>query len=206
MNDKDVSKAIQAKSDQLNADDLLGGPITIKIRDVNVDFTSEQPISVFYDGDNGRPWKPCKTAARCLAAVLGANAANWIGLSCTIYNDTTVTWAGAAVGGVRVSHIQGLEKTRHLQLAKTRGKKSVVTIHPLVVTSDTPNEPDKPPVDLTPHLIAARDAASKGTEDFRAWWKSASGEGQTAAKSIMDELKKTAADVDALAVDDEIPM
>ena len=30
----DLSKTIIAKSDQLNADDLLGGPITITIEDV----------------------------------------------------------------------------------------------------------------------------------------------------------------------------
>ena len=36
----DVTKAIQPKSDQINADSLVTGPQTIKIRDVKVDPTS----------------------------------------------------------------------------------------------------------------------------------------------------------------------
>jgi hypothetical protein len=200
---KDVTKAIQARSDQLNADDLIGGPITIKITDVNV-HTGDQPIAVSYAGDNGRPWKPCKTAARCLAAIWGPNAAEWVGLSCTIYNDPTVTWAGAAVGGIRVSHMVGLDKPRSLQLAKTRGKKGAVTIKPLAVETDTPPA-DAP--DNTAALKAARDAAKKGSEVFRKWWTDNAGM-RDAAKTIIKELQKTASDADAamLPPDDEVPM
>lgn len=205
MTSKDVTKAIQAKSDQLNADDLVGGPITIKITDVNVQ-TGDQPIAVSYEGDNGRPWKPCKTAARCLAAIWGANAAQWVGMSCTIYNDPTVTWAGAAVGGIRVSHMEGLDKPRSLQLAKTRGKKGAVTIQPLRIENTTTPD-DTPEPDNTAALKAARDAAKKGSEVFRKWWTDNS-DMRDAAKTIMDELKKTAADADAAMVpdDDEVPM
>ena len=200
---KDVSQAIQAKSDQLNADDIVGGPITIKITDVDV-RGGEQPIQIFYHGDNGRPWRPCKTAARCLAAVWGSNAANWVGLSCTIYNDPTVTWAGAQVGGIRVSHMEGLDKPRSLQLAKTRGKKGAVTIQPLTVT--TPHEPQQ---DNTAALQSAREAANTGSDGFRAWWKD-NADKRAAAQEIMDELKKLASDADAAMVpdvdDDEVPL
>ncbi|MGR3315417.1 hypothetical protein [Roseovarius indicus] len=128
----DITSAIRPKSDQLNADDLLTGPRTIRIRDVQVS-TGEQPVSIFYDGDDGRPWKPAKSALRVLAAIWGPNAAKWIGMSCTLYNDEAVTWAGVAVGGIRVSHMEGLSKPRTLQLTKTRGKKAAVTIQPLTV-------------------------------------------------------------------------
>ena len=65
----DITKAIAPKSDQLNADDLLAGPRTIRIRDVKVS-QGEQPVSVFFDNDEGRPWKPGKTAMRCLAELM----------------------------------------------------------------------------------------------------------------------------------------
>jgi len=133
----DVTKAMSAKSDQLNADDLVAGPRTIKIRDV-VETGAEQPIAVFFDGDDGRPWKPSKTAIRTLAACWGTDAAKWIGLSCTIYNDSTVTWGGAAVGGIRVSHTEGLTGPRRLMLSFTRGKKRETIIQPLVISSPTP--------------------------------------------------------------------
>lgn len=192
---KDVSKAIQAKSDQLNADDIIGGAITIKIRDVDVK-DGEQPISIYYDGDNNRPWKPCKTAARCLAAIWGANANQWVGMSCTIYNDPTVTWAGAAVGGIRVSHMEGLDKPRSLQLAKTRGKKGAVTIQPLQVSPVAA-------IDPTPILQSARDAATQGRDTFMVWWRD-NKQHHDIANGIMDELKQLMAA--SAATNEEEPM
>lgn len=205
MSNLDVTKAIQPKSDQLNADSLITGPMTIKVRDVQVQSTAEQPVWIFFEGDDGKPWKPCKTAMRCLAAIWGANAAQWVGLSCTIFNDPTVTWAGVAVGGIRVSHMEGIDKPRQLQLTKTRGKKGAVTIQPLKVTAT-----DTPPQDNSATLQSARDAASNGSEAFRAWWKD-NADKRSAAQDIMDELKKSAADADAAMVpdvddEDEIPM
>ena len=132
----DITRAIAPKSDQLNADDLLTGPRTIRIRDVK-NTGGDQPVSVYFDGDDGKPWKPAKSALRVLAAVWGANASKWIGMSCKIYNDESVTWAGVAVGGIRVSAMEGLSQPRTLQLTKTRGKKDPVTIQPLTVEKTT---------------------------------------------------------------------
>lgn len=199
MTNRDVTKAIAPKSDQLNADDLITGPRTIKIRDVEVKATADQPIFVYFDGDDNKPWKPSKTAARCLASIWGANAAQWVGLSCTIYNDPTVTWAGAAVGGVRVSHMEGLDKPRQLQLTKTRGKKSAVTIQPIVIGDNPPS------VDNTAILTAARDAASKGRDTFMKWWKD-NKDKQSVANEIMDELKSLMEAANKKYDDDEIPM
>ncbi len=128
----DVTRAMSAKSDQLNAEDLIAGPRTIRITDVQ-DKGGEQPLWVFFEGDNGRPWKPSKTAIRCLAAVWGDDGAKWIGLHCTVFNDETVTWAGKAVGGIRVSHMEGLSQPRSLMLTRTRGKKAETIIQPLAV-------------------------------------------------------------------------
>lgn len=128
----DINRMVAAKSDQLNADDLVGGARTIRIRDI-VETGAEQPLAVFFDGDDGKAWKPSKTAIRCLAAVWGTDAARWIGLSCTIYSDPTVKWGGVAVGGIRVSHAEGLTEPRRLMLAVTRGKKQETIIQPLAV-------------------------------------------------------------------------
>lgn len=159
----DITRAIAPKSDQLNADDLLAGPRTIRIRDVQV-TTGEQPVSVFFDGDEGRPWKPSKTAMRCLASIWGANAAKWIGMHVTLYNDETVTWAGAAVGGIRVSHMEGLSSPRSLQLTKTRGKKVGVVIQPLTVQRDS-SKADR----FRERLYAVAEDSGKSVEE--AWAK-----------------------------------
>ena len=186
----DVTKALEPKSDQLNADSLITGPRTIKIRDVKVNSTPEQPIWIYYEGDDGKPWKPCKTAGRCLASVWGANAKQWIGMSCTIFNDTTVTWAGAAVGGIRVSHMEGLSTPRTLQLAKTRGKKEGVTIKPLVLDSAVDTT-----VDVADVLRDAMGAANKGKASFTKWWQE-NKDKQHMVKDKMDDFKKAAADFD----------
>jgi hypothetical protein len=197
LDNKDVTKAIEPKSDQLNVDSLITGPRTIRIRDVAVNSTAEQPIWVYFDGDDGKPWKPCKTSSRCLASIWGANAAQWVGMSCTIYNDPSVTWGGAAVGGIRVSHMEGIDAPRTLQLTKTRGKKSAVTIQPLRVSSVKTTEP------VQDFKDDARSAARQGKDAFNAWWK-ANPDKRDNVKPIMDELKSLVEK--ASVATDEAPM
>lgn len=196
----DVTKAIAPKSDQLNADSLITGPMTIRIRDVKVS-EGEQPIWVHFDGDDNKPWKPCKTAARCLASIWGPNAAQWVGMHCTIYNDPTVTWAGAAVGGIRVSHMEGIDKPRTLQLTKTRGKKGAVTVKPLAM-----GEPTTPAIDPPAVLQSAKDEAKKGKDAFTKWWQE-NLDKRDVVKPHMEELKKMVEEADKPDIDDdEVPL
>jgi len=63
----DFAKTIEAKSDQLNSDDLIAGPITVTITDVKINLnTDQQPVSISFTGDNGKPWKPSKSMRRAL--------------------------------------------------------------------------------------------------------------------------------------------
>jgi hypothetical protein len=97
----DVSQAMQAKSDQLNAVDIMGCEPIITIRDVVV-RQGDQPVSIYFNGDNNRPWKPSKGMIRILAAAWGNESANWIGKSAQLYMDSSVIYAGKEVGGIRV--------------------------------------------------------------------------------------------------------
>lgn len=105
----DVSFAMQAKSDQLNSADIMGCEPVITIRAVNV-HQGEQPISVYYHGDNNRPWKPSKGMVRILAAAWGTNSENWVGKSAQIYMDPSVTYGGQAVGGIRIKALSDIDK------------------------------------------------------------------------------------------------
>jgi hypothetical protein len=186
----DVTAAIKPKSDQLNADNLITGPRTIRIREVRI-VQGEQPIHVFFDGDDGKPWKPSKTSARCMATIWGSNAEGWVGLSLMIFLDPTVTWSGAAVGGIRISHMEGLDKPRSLMLTKTRGQKGAVVIKPLEMGGK-----DRAPVDVEAAKNGARDAALGGKEGFSVWWK-ANADKRDAIASIMPAIKAIAAAADA---------
>ena len=117
----DMTKTIEAKSDQLNADDLTGGPITAKIEAVSKG-QSDQPVVVKISGGH-MPFRPCKTALRILAAAWGTDTTAWIGRWVTLYRDPTVMWAGVEVGGIRIQSLSHIERPLTLNLATTRGKK-----------------------------------------------------------------------------------
>ncbi|MCG6111533.1 MAG: hypothetical protein MEQ74_05010 [Paracoccus sp.] len=130
MNIESITRAMQAKSDQLNAEDLLGGPRTIKITG---GVEKDNKIRLNFEGDAGRPWVLSKTAVRILAACWGMDPSKWIGLSCTVYNDESVVYGGKEVGGIRVSHVEGIQEPRSLNLTVIRGKKKEHVIAPMVV-------------------------------------------------------------------------
>lgn len=97
----DVSATLEAKSDQLNAVDIMGAEPIIRIRDVKVG-QGEQPVAVYFDGDHGRPWKPSKGMRRVLAGAWGTDSANWVGKHAKLYFEPTVMYAGKEVGGIRI--------------------------------------------------------------------------------------------------------
>ena len=103
----DISHTLIAKSDQLNAADLAR-PVVITVRSVRV-VDEEQPVCVDY-GENRPPWKPCKGMRRLLAQVWGTDTDTWIGHRVELFNDNGATWAGKAVGGIRVSAISGIDR------------------------------------------------------------------------------------------------
>lgn len=160
----DLSKTIIAKSDQLNADDLLGGSITITIEDVK-QGNPDQPIAVFYQGCNGKPWYPCKSMRRVLVAVWGNDGKGYVGKACTLYRDPEVKFGGIKVGGIRVSHMTGLDKDMALGLQVTRGSKKLYTVRPLRMVQGQSEDKTQqaPPEDLKGRseraLAAIRNAA-----------------------------------------------
>lgn len=111
------------KSDQLNADQLLGGSMTVKVTEVSVSESPDQPVIVHYEGENGRPFKPCKSMRKVLIFAWGDDGTKWVGRSMTLFNDPEVKWAGVKVGGIRISHMSDIEADLQLQLTATRGKK-----------------------------------------------------------------------------------
>ena len=127
----DMRTVIAPKSDQINADDLLSGPMTITIRSVSIRPGTEQPISVHFDGDNNKPWKPCKSMARVMVHCWGADANAYVGRSLTLYCDPKVLWGGMAVGGIRISAMSHISETHTMALTATKGKRAPFTVRPL---------------------------------------------------------------------------
>lgn len=129
---EEVLASIVPKSDQLNADDLLTGPLTVTITNVRKG-DREQPIIVEIEGH--RPYKPCKTMRRILIAAFTDDPKQWIGQRMTLFCDPNVTWAGVKVGGIRISHLSGMTEPRTFILTQTRGKRAEVTVYPIKTQS-----------------------------------------------------------------------
>lgn len=176
----DMNQVIVPKSDQLNSDDLIGGARTIKITSVSVRPGTEQPVSICYHGDNGRPYKPCKSMMRVMVAAWGNDSANYVGRSMTLYRDPSVKWGGMEVGGIRISHMSHIERPMSFALTATRGVKKGYKVEPL---KQSP----------------AESAAQKGLAAYQEYFK---GIAAVDRKALIDSgeherLKQTAMGVDA---------
>lgn len=134
---ENLRDTITPKSDQLNADDLVGTSKTITITDVRRG-TADQPVSIHYEGENGRPYKPCKSMRRVLIYAWGDDGKAWIGQSMTLYNDPEVKFGGVKVGGIRISHLSHINGTQIMQLTATRGKRAPYRVDPLVSNEPYP--------------------------------------------------------------------
>lgn len=170
MNDiADLSKTIISKSDQLNAEDLMAGPITVTIQDIRANDGADQPISLFVDGGR-QPFKPCKTMRRLLIYAWGKDGRAWVGRSMTLYNDPDVKWGGVKVGGIRISHLSHIETDIVLALSEAKGKRKPHHIKKLAIQQATNSEERK---SLT---VKLQEAAKNGTLSYEHAWKSITAE------------------------------
>lgn len=126
----DMRPVLAPKSDQINADDLAGGPVTITIREVRISAGQEQPVSVYFEGSD-KAFRPCKTMGRALMELWGPDAGKYIGHSLTLYRDPNVKFGKDAVGGVRISHATGITERKVMMLTATRGQRKPHAIMPL---------------------------------------------------------------------------
>ena len=166
----DMSAVIQPKSDQLNSDSLLGGPITITISKVDLKPGAEQPCTVHYEGEDGKPWKPCKSMARMLVAAWGPDAAKYSGKSLTLFRDPAVTWGGMAVGGIRISHMSHIERALSENLTATRGNKKPFKVHPLLAPKPEPVAPTFDFEAFETEITTALDIPQTHAE-LSTWWE-----------------------------------
>lgn len=160
---------IVPKSDQINSEQLLYGPLTITVTSV-ARGSDDQPIIIHYRNENGRPYKPCKSMRKVLIFAWGEDGNLWAGRSMTLFNDLAVKWAGVAVGGIRISHMTHIEREISLQLTATRGKKEPFIIKMLTPPADDRVEKFRAALvkKASEGLAAIVDAWGKTPDDIKA--------------------------------------
>lgn len=192
----DLSASIVPKSDQLNADDLMAGPVTVTIAKVSAG-SAEQPVDVHLTEFPGRAFRPSKSMRRVMVAAWGVEASAYTGRRMTLYRDPTIRFGGMEVGGIRISHLSHIDKSFTLALTVTRGKRAPLTVEPLT---------DAAPAKTAPHEsepTAEQVAACSDIEDLRAMYDaSGSPEMRAQIRARKAELNTPAA---ALAAPDADP-
>jgi hypothetical protein len=183
MNAITMLDTIVPKSDQLNADDLIAGPRTIKITKALL-TGEEQPVALRFEGDDNKPYKPGKSMRRVLVHIWGPDAGLYAGRSMTIYRDDKVVFGGVAVGGVRISHMSHMDREITIALTATRANRRPFTVKPLR-TEQAPRqtqqdrgqapEGDAPPLTLSQRaeMCEKRIGEAASTIKLAAVWKAA---------------------------------
>lgn len=129
----DITHTIVPKSDQLNADSFMGGPKTYTVAKVTAnEGSADQPINIYFEGEP-LVFRPCKSMRRVIVKIWGPDASKYGGRSMTLYRDPKVKWGGMEVGGIRISHMTGLEKAEVMALTETRAQRKPYTVKPLVL-------------------------------------------------------------------------
>ncbi len=155
-----LSSTIIPKSDQLNADDLISGPRTIKIMSVQPG-SKEQPVSIGFDGDTGRPYKPSKSMRRVLVTLWGNEGSAYIGRRLTIYRDPEVKFGGDAVGGIKISHASDISQPATIVLTESRAKRKPFRVE--VLENEAPETAKKaahPNAAIHSSILKALEAAT----------------------------------------------
>lgn len=189
----DLTATIKPKSDQLNADDLIAGPRTITVTGVKL-VAEDQPVAISFHGDDGKPYKPCKSMRRVLVKAWGSDGSRYVGRSMTLYLDESVRFGGAAVGGIRIAELSDIGGPVVMALTATRGTKKAFTVKPMAAPAKTKELSDED----TKVLIAAGNAASsEGVAMYKGWLAGLNAEQKDAIRPHHAEWSAKAKKIDA---------
>lgn len=172
----DLTQSIEARSDQINADDLISGPATYTIREVKAGV-AESPFD-FMLVETERAYRPSKTMRRVIVAAWGSEASAYAGRRLTVYREPSIMFGGQKVGGIRISAMSHIAKRVEVMAQVTRGKREKFTVDPLPdAAPTTPTEP-----------TAEEVAACNDVDQLKAMWR-------TSGKERREQIESRVADL-----------
>lgn len=182
----DLSQTIIPKSDQLNADDLVGGAKIFTIVKVSKGPSKEQPVNIYMEGIEDRPWRPCLTMRRVMAQLWDLDASTFVGKRICLFRDPSVTWAGQATGGIRIKRMSHIDGKKEVMVTKSRNKREIVIVDPINdnINRTIKSLPDEPVnQSVTPAELSVDEQVNRFAKEFGArlgkgpfsefddWWK-----------------------------------
>ena len=152
-----IRAAIMPKSDQLNADDLVGRSIVVRILGVKVLRTPEQPVTITIS--DHKPYKPCKGMQRVLVQLIGEDPKTWVGRWLLLYRDPEAKWAGEPVGGIRIGGISGIQSDCTVPVTINKKQRAQHEVKRLTPPTASPEE----------QALAAFQSVAKSAVTERGW-------------------------------------
>lgn len=157
----DLTASIVPRSDQLNSDDLVTGPVTVTITEVRAG-NPEQPVEVHLQEFPGRPYKPSKSMRRVMVQAWGPEASAYTGRRLVLFRNPTITFGRDVVGGIEIAAMSDLPKKLTVSLMVTRGKRKPFSVDPLPDAMPAPASTEIPADVVTTTTQAITDG--KGTD------------------------------------------
>ena len=156
----DITNSLAPRSDQLNADDLISGPITVTIAEVTPG-KAEQPYDFQLVEYPGRAYRPSLGMRRVIANAWGGEASKYAGRKLTLYRDPDITFGKDKIGGIRISHMSDIDGPVPLALTVSRGRRITFTVQPLKGATPRPSAaPVQDPVLVDEWLSVINDATT----------------------------------------------
>lgn len=133
---EDFASTTQAKSDQANAVDFVGGPMACKITAIKMTGSPDQPVSISIDCHK-QPWKPSKTFRRVLLLLWpDTDPSEWVGRYVVLWCDPEIKWAGEKVGGIAISHASHISERKVFSLAESKSKRKTIIVEPYRIEAE----------------------------------------------------------------------
>ena len=130
LTEQQIRLGIAPRSDQVNADDLLAGPITVTITGTRMG-DDKRPWFIDLAEFPKRPFKPGVMMRRLMLEILKRPTDKWVGERMTLYRDPQVKFKGETVGGVRISHFSKVTKPTAVELTASRDSKIEWVVGPI---------------------------------------------------------------------------
>lgn len=129
-----LTDTITPKSDQINADDLISGPITVTISEV-VKGNPEQPVDVRLVEYPNRAYRPSLSMRRVLVSAWGTEGKAYAGRRLTLTRNPDIMFGPNKVGGIEIAAMSDIPKALTVALTAKRGQRKNFTVQVLAAAA-----------------------------------------------------------------------
>lgn len=130
----DIAPFVEAESNRITADDLIGGPRTFTITKIEgVMQEGKRRMVIHLAESQGKPFMPCKGMVRLLGQLWGPDAAAWVGRGITLFRDPDVRFGADLTGGVRIAAVTHIAQAQGISVRASQKKVKSYKVEPLKV-------------------------------------------------------------------------